>query len=246
MLHNNEMTEELSLLPFLTTNYPNMEDSIMAEQQLSLPLGKIKRICKVVGCERIHQALGYCMRHYQQVWNCGKTTLRNKYDRNEFVIQGDICKIKLYDKNNDEVAEAIIDVDDIEQCKGMKWRLSDGYCKSGTIYLHRHILGTPAKKGLEGDHINRNRLDNKRKNLRWAANHQNKINSGLSVRNKSGFKGVSWNKAKQKWRVSACFKNKEKEYGHFDDIAEAAKKYNEVVARLHGDFAYLNEIPGEQ
>lgn len=68
--------------------------------------------------------------------------------------------------------------------------------KSNSIYMHKLILNTPQK--LQTDHIDRNKLNNQRNNLRTSTPAENQHNSKKSIRNKSGYKGVTWNKANKK------------------------------------------------
>jgi hypothetical protein len=85
-------------------------------------------------------------------------------------------------------AHAIVDDEDYEWLSQYKWHLSsDGYAKTcindETIYMHRFILNPP--KGMWSDHINRNRLDNHRHNLRVVTpreNAQNKSSYAQSPR----------------------------------------------------------------
>lgn len=95
------------------------------------------------------------------------------------------------------------------------------------------------------DHINRNGLDNYRCNLRPATRLQNRMNCGLSKRNKSGFKGVSWHKSCNKWVAKIEINDKSIYLGLFDDKIEAAKAYNAAAKKHFGEFAWLNPIPGE-
>ena len=60
------------------------------------------------------------------------------------------------------------------------------------LYMHRIILSAPPD--LQVDHINRDRLDNRRENLRFATRSQNQANKGRPINNSSHYKGVSWNK----------------------------------------------------
>ncbi|MAU10628.1 MAG: hypothetical protein CL607_17990 [Anaerolineaceae bacterium] len=63
-----------------------------------------------------------------------------------------------------------------------------------TLYMHRLILKLAL--GIQVDHINRNRLDNRRENLRFATRSQNQANKGLPTNNTSQYKGIRWRKGK--------------------------------------------------
>lgn len=108
-----------------------------------------------------------------------------------------------------------------------------------TVRMHRLIMGEP--KGLQVDHKDmEDTLNNQRSNLRVATKGQNMRNRGKQVNNKSGFKGVSWSKQNKKWYAWIGFNGKTLPIGHYDDIKEAAKAYNQKALELHGDFARLN------
>jgi hypothetical protein len=102
--------------------------------------------------------------------------------------------------------------------------------------MHRLVMG--AAKGQEVDHINGNPLDNRKSNLRFVTHAQNQKNMGKGVRNKSGYKGVSWHKRAKKWQV---FVNSTY-LGLFSDLEEATKAYNIKALELFGEFARLNKI----
>ena len=88
------------------------------------------------------------------------------------------------------------------------------------------------------DHINGDRSDNRLCNLRQATRSQNLINSKLSSRNSSGFRGVSWCSAKQKWDARIYSATKLRLLGRFKTKEEAIAAYAAAAAELHGDFAY--------
>lgn len=135
-------------------------------------------------------------------------------------------EITLY--NSDKVA--IIDDCDFENVSKYKWGLGhNGYAfKKGwdkerketlTICLHKFIMNP--SKGLVVDHINRNPLDNTRKNLRCVSQSQNILNSKLSKSNTSGYKGVYWNKINGNWNVKIKLKRKSIHLGCANKLEEA-------------------------
>jgi len=118
-----------------------------------------------------------------------------------------------------------------------------------------HRLITNAKPGEIIDHINRNSLDNRKCNLRKCSNSQNQWNTVKQKNNKSGFKGVYWNKEKEKWQAQISFgkdavgKQVTFYLGRFDNVLEAAAAYDKKAKELHGKFARLNlkqPIPNKQ
>ena len=90
---------------------------------------------------------------------------------------------------------------------------------------------------LQIDHINGIKNDNRFCNLRLATNSHNACNRGLSTRNTSGYKGVSYAKAKRKWRAGIRINGKEFQIGYFDTPELAHMAYCKAAAELHGEFA---------
>lgn len=87
------------------------------------------------------------------------------------------------------------------------------------------------------DHANRIRTDNRICNLREASYAENNRNVSISKTNKSGAKGVSWDKSNNKWRANVVLKRKNHSAGLFDSVADAAKAAQALRAKLHGEFA---------
>ena len=85
----------------------------------------------------------------------------------------------------------------------------------------------------EVDHINGVRDDNRLVNLREATSTQNHQNRALSDTNTSGYLGVYWHKARQKWLARIAVNRKTHFLGRFDNPEEAAAAYVEAKRRLH-------------
>lgn len=120
----------------------------------------------------------------------------------------------------------------------------NGRTKKGDIlykyeqfYLHRYITQCP--KGKYVDHIDGNRLNNVRTNLRICTNAEN-IRNRKAVKGK--YKGVHFSKKLNKWVAQITTNYKCKHLGCFGSEKEAALAYNEAAIELHGEFAYLNKI----
>ena len=99
-------------------------------------------------------------------------------------------------------------VDDKRWLELMKhnWQLSpQGYAhrctKHKTILMHRAVIG--AKAGEIVDHINQDRLDNRRANLRLVSNQANSLNTKMNKRNTSGYRNVTFRKDTRKWQAGA-------------------------------------------
>jgi hypothetical protein len=105
------------------------------------------------------------------------------------------------------------------------------------VFLHREILEMSADDKRFVDHINGNTLDNRVENLRFASPSQNGMNAKLSKANTSGFKGVTFNKRKEKWMAQIRFDGKNQFLGYFYTPEEAHTAYCEAATRLCGEFA---------
>ena len=86
------------------------------------------------------------------------------------------------------------------------------------------------------DHIDCNPLNNKLLNLRDATSSENGFNTRIRVSNTSGYKGVSWDKEKQKWKAQATIRGKATALGYFETALLASAAYNTFVKDNHGDF----------
>lgn len=149
---------------------------------------------------------------------------------------------------------ALVDDEDFEYLNQWKWHYDCGYAKrtkfigtfngkekSKKIYMHRELIKT--EFGVEVDHINGDKNDNRRTNLRAASKGQNGMNktkmSGLS----SQYKGVSWYKRLKKWQVKLALNGKTIHLGLFHSETDAALTYNQAALKYFGEFARLNEVP---
>lgn len=146
----------------------------------------------------------------------------------------------------------LVDDEDFEKVEKYSWCFGNGYAKSQIPvkirkdrkkwwYLHWSIIGKPSH-GFEVDHINGNKLDNRRSNLRVGTISQNHANIGVSKRSTSGFKGVYWHKASKRWGVHIKFHNERKWLGVYKTKEDGAVIYNKKAKELFGEFAYQNPV----
>ena len=97
-----------------------------------------------------------------------------------------------------------------------------------TIYMHRVILERMGQSGFRvTDHINRNGLDNQRKNLRPATYQQNAYNRGKPRNNTLTFKGIR--KCRDKWRAVIQVKGHKISLGIYPTKIEASRAYDDAV-----------------
>lgn len=144
------------------------------------------------------------------------------------------------------VAYAIVDDEDHGALSVHRWYLnSDGYVWTNLKLrtnvwqgrsMHRVLLDLVPGDSRQGDHINRDKLDNRRSNLRVvtaAQNSQNTPGCGGS----SQHRGVTWHKACGKWQATAKVLGKSHYLGLFDDELRAAQAAQEF-RRQHMPFSY--------
>lgn len=149
---------------------------------------------------------------------------------------------------------ALVDKEDYEELNKLNWFLGGSkgklYAmrsktingKKRSILMHRVIMGNP--KGKMIDHKDGNTLNNQRANLRLCNDSQNAINRKMQSNNKSGYRGVFYiakNKSKP-WVSAIGFQGKQIIGGTFTDKESAARKYNELALKYHGEFACLNPL----
>jgi hypothetical protein len=130
---------------------------------------------------------------------------------------------------------AMVSNQDYNQLSKFKWSYhGEGYAArdhgNGKTSLMHHMILTPAE-GFQIDHVDRNKLNNQRENLRYATRSQNSINSKIRIDNKSGFKGVSWSMSKMKWMAQITRNKKRNTLGYFLNINDAESAYRQEAER---------------
>ena len=197
--------------------------------------------CEICGREqdKLRSIKGYhlCSKHYAQFYHYGKfldSSSRTEKDLNEIIIEGDVARIQLYDRQQNVIGEVLIDTEDVNKVKNYKWRLSKGgtdrskchEVRTGnasstyTNSLHRHIMDCPSD--LYVDHINGDRFDNRKINLRICSNQENNWNIVKNCTNTSGYKGVNFDKTRNKWVSEIKLKDKKIFIGRYNNIQHAA------------------------
>jgi len=170
--------------------------------------------------------------------------IRTKFDPNEILIEGLICRMKLYNSKNEEIAETIFDIQHIKKIGALKWYLcKTGYATNLKTRKRMHQLILPCPRGVEVDHKDRNKLNNKRNNLRYASKSQQGQNRGPNRNSQSGIKGV-WELPNGKWSSQITCNKKRYVLGDFLTKEEAAQAYNEKALLLFGKFASVNKEGG--
>jgi hypothetical protein len=146
---------------------------------------------------------------------------------------------------------ALISVVDVEEAGKYLWYFSGHYAvrNAGKFpnqraqFLHREILNAPS--GMEVDHINGDKLDNRRSNLRVCSKIENQRNQKprTTLRGQtlsSRFKGVHLPQQGNKYKAQIQVAGQKIYLGAFDSEIEAAKAYDSAARQRFGDFALTN------
>lgn len=100
-------------------------------------------------------------------------------------------------------------------------RIGKGLYRSHRIIWEMHNGHIP--DGMQIDHINHIRDDNRIENLRLVTNLENGMNQGLAINNTSGSTGVTWNSERNKWMAQIKVRGKNIYLGLFIDFSSAVK-----------------------
>lgn len=113
-----------------------------------------------------------------------------------------------------------------------------GYVLNGKTGIRMHRLIMNATPNIEIDHINLNKADNRRENLRFATHQENNFNKRCYENNKNQIKGVYWHKERHKWYAKIYVNYKSIHLGLYDDINDAIEARKRAEIQYQGTFRY--------
>jgi len=155
--------------------------------------------------------------------------------KNEIIDCGSHYKLCLENRSGQIVAFSEIDKGSLKLIKDFKWSLTTspvGYVNArvngGTKLLHAVIMNTP--KGYVTDHIDHNKTDNRKQNLRIVTHSQNAMNS-CTV-------GISWCKDNNNWRSYITAGGKQEWLGRFKEKVDAVIARRNAEKKFFGKYAY--------
>ena len=191
-----------------------------------------KMLCRCE-CGTLRAVDAYSLKH-RLTLSCGKCK--------KIIPEGDHMRCTM--KNG---ASFIFDIKDMDIVKNHSWSISRGHvrtCVDGrSVYLHQILLDTTCD--TEIDHINGDKMDNRRCNLRFATHAQNNQNKGLRRDSTTGYKGVCFDKRSGKYIAYINANGKRTYLGYFDDKLSAAYAYDAAALQMHGDYARPNFMKEE-
>jgi hypothetical protein len=142
-------------------------------------------------------------------------------------------------------ARCLVDESDSQSVQRFNW-YQDGHgyahTQSNYKFIKMHRLITGAKPGEEVDHVNGNRLDNRRANLRICSRTENARAFQKKRIGTSTYRGVSFCRPTGRWRAQITVNKKSINLGRYFSDADAALAYNTAALEFFGEFAVLNEV----
>lgn len=138
--------------------------------------------------------------------------------------------------------EFYFDIEDYDKIKYYCWHMTtDGYIHTTInkkhLSLHRLVMDVDDKT-VYIDHINHNKKDNRKKNLRCADTSKNQMNRRIMNRNTSGVAGVYWESKLNKWHAQIVYHKKTYNLGRYDLYEDAVKARKEAEKQYFGEFSY--------
>jgi hypothetical protein len=206
-----------------------------------------KEYCVICGSDNQvnkYQGKPYCKKHWNHMVRYGEVIEKTIYDKNDYIFEDDIVKIVLRDRKQNINGYCIIDKDDYDKVKKYKWYKSYGYCKTKSIIKDNGIaIHNVIMDNLEHideiiyDHQDKDKLNNRKLNLRLVTDQENAMNMSKKITNTSGVTGVRQynNDLDSKWEAGITYKYENIFLGRYLDFDEA------VIARLEGEAKYFKE-----
>lgn len=191
--------------------------------------------CVVDGCDAPIKVKtrNLCGRHYQRWWSTGDPEEPSRTDPRPIKTLTDYALVPLGVQAKH--GYAIIDLADVQLIGEYKWTYDGRYAvaqvNSRLTYMHHFLLGHPTE-GLVIDHINRNKLDNRRSNLRQTTRQVNGLNADRKP-TLSGHVGVTWDAQRAKWYAQIRVRGTTYNLGRYDQLDEAITARHQAEEKHH-------------
>lgn len=135
------------------------------------------------------------------------------------------AEVPLYNFKGEVTAVALIDLSDLDTVGKYRWCHTNGYAVLANrkkTRMHRFIMGLEKGDRRQVDHIDLDRLNNRRSNLRIVT-HAQQMQNVPAQGGTSPYRGVSWHSLRKAWRAFAHLDGKHYHLGLFEDELEAAR-----------------------
>ena len=205
-----------------------------------------ERICEYCGSKKdvkyYKRKMMLCKSHYHEMYNTGTIRKDDEKGYKNVIVYRDDC-IEIHFKDG---RIGYFDLEDKELVEKTYWGLdvlgyAHGKINGKLARFHRHLLNFPEEIV---DHINRDKLDNRKINLRLCSPTENSRNISIAKNNKSGVTGVD-KISNGKWRARIMVDRKEIHLGIYENLEEAANVRLKAELKYFGEFSpnyqkYLN------
>lgn len=195
-----------------------------------------------------------CATHYSR-WQANGTLERTvPAGRNEYRVVDLITAELVITRRDGSEHVVTYDLADHDLVSGFRWYIANGYAVANygprrdhrRIFMHRLVLGlgSIADDPRLGDHMDGDRLNNRRDNLRTADHKLNSANRAIiNEAGTSNYRGVCWDKSRGKWKAYTRVKGRMHNLGFFSSEEEAADTVIAYRALHHVDIGYLRRHP---
>lgn len=190
------------------------------------------RICSVEGCGRKHNDHGLCNKHSSQIKRFGRVVSRTTKDKNHFIEENDFIKMEVYNIKCEVIGYVLFSKCD-KHLTEFKWHKdSGGYASAnGLGRMHRVVLNKKVRADKYVDHINGDKLDNRRSNLRLVTKEQNTWNKfSLGVELRAG------------WRTRIKYKKIDIYLGCYKNFLIAVAVRTSAEKILHKEYSFRNKV----
>ena len=197
-----------------------------------------ERICEYCGSKKdvkyYKRKMMLCKSHYHEMYNTGTIRKDDEKGYKNVIVYRDDC-IEIHFKDG---RIGYFDLEDKELVEKTYWGLdvlgyAHGKINGRLARFHRHLFGFP-KETI--DHINRDKLDNRKCNIRLCTPKENSRNLSIAKNNTSGVTGVKKTKH-GKWNASIMVDRKGIHLGNFKTLEEAKEARMKAELKYFGEFS---------
>jgi uncharacterized protein with PIN domain len=229
----------MNIEPYTKCKFPGCEFPIKANQLCHAHYlqmwrtGRLKKLkhlrildnCSIEHCQSVSVHRGLCKRHLNQIYKFDEIRITG-FDKNDIEEKDDHAEVIC--KRKGETVYVLIDKEDISKVKYYKWHIDGGnYASSSIIGRMSRFLMNLNDRTKEVDHINRNRLDNRKINLRIVTRLGNMQNKSIYKNNSSGTPGVCYHKLTGKWYYLISYEGHTESSTLYDDKNIAFRRREE-------------------